>query len=234
MAARWKPSRIGAEAWETLDRAGDQHWLRGRAGNLAREALQKTVLFPATRFVARPTVRGAERSALHAPAGDHRGEPLLRPRHAAHPRRAAALLALADARRRGGGPLLPPRARSRSITELWIGTFAFDRGAEGRGLAQAATLLRDGTNVLLYPQGTRSVGLGGFRAGVARLAVACDVPVVPVHVGGTALLMPKDRGLTQRGRCTVTFGGPLHPDRAEEPRDFAARLSAAIASLAVT
>jgi hypothetical protein len=46
--------------------------------------------------------------------------------------------------------------------------------------------------------------------------------------------MPKDRGLTQRGRCSVTFGAPLHPDRAEEPRDFAARLSAAIASLAVT
>jgi len=115
-----------------------------------------------------------------------------------------------------------------------VGTFAFDRGAEGRGLAQAAILLREGTNVLLYPQGTRSVGLGGFRAGVARLAVACDVPVVPVHVGGTALLMPKDRGITQRGRCTVTFGGPLHPDPAEEPRDFAARLSAAIASLAVT
>jgi hypothetical protein len=39
MAARWKPSRIGAEAWETLDRAGDQHWLRGRAGSLARETL---------------------------------------------------------------------------------------------------------------------------------------------------------------------------------------------------
>ena len=64
MATRWKPSRIGAEAWQTLDRAGDQHWLRGRAGNLARETLQKTVLFPATRFVARPTVRGAD--DLHA------------------------------------------------------------------------------------------------------------------------------------------------------------------------
>ena len=48
---------------------------------------------------------------------------------------------------------------------------------------------------------------------------------------GSAL--PAD-ALEVTGRCSVTFGAPLHPDRAEEPRDFAARLSAAIASLAVT
>jgi 1-acyl-sn-glycerol-3-phosphate acyltransferase len=229
----WKPSRIGAQAWETLDRAGDQRWLRGRAGSLAREALQQTILFPATRVVARPTIRGAD--DLHSTpqpaiiAANHSSDldtPLILD---ALPRswRTRTLVGAAEDRfyRRGAIAV---------ATELWVGTFAFDRGAEGRGLAQAATLLREGSNVLLYPQGTRSVGLGGFRAGVARLAVACDVPVVPVHVGGTALLMPKDRGLTQRGRCSVTFGAPLHPDPAEEPRDFAARLSAAIASLAVT
>jgi 1-acyl-sn-glycerol-3-phosphate acyltransferase len=229
----WKPTRVGAEAWESLDRAGDQHWLRGRAGSFAREALQQTVLFPATRIVARPTVRGAD-DLYSTPqpaiiAANHSSDldtPLILD---ALPRswRSRTLVGAAEDRfyRRGAIAV---------ATELWVGTFAFDRGAEGRGLAQAAILLRDGSNVLLYPQGTRSVGLGGFRAGVARLAVACDVPVVPVHVGGTALLMPKGRGLTQRGRCSVTFGAPLHPDRAEEPRDFAARLSAAIASLAVT
>jgi 1-acyl-sn-glycerol-3-phosphate acyltransferase len=231
-SARWRTSRIGAEAWGTLDRVGDQTWLRGRAGGLAREALQQALLFPAVRVVARPTVRGAD-DLYSAPqpaiiAANHSSDldtPLIL---GALPRswRTRTLVGAAEDR-------FYRSARYAVATEAWIGTFAFDRGAEGRGLAQAATLLRDGTNVLLYPQGTRSHGLGGFRAGVARLALACDVPVVPVHVGGTALLMPKDRGLTQRGRCTVAFGAPLHPDPGEEPRDFAARLTAAVASLAV-
>jgi 1-acyl-sn-glycerol-3-phosphate acyltransferase len=230
--ALWRTRRHGAETWEGLDHAGDQTWLRGRTGGLARETLQQALLFPATRLVARPTIRGAD-DLYSTPqpaviAANHSSDldtPLIL---SALPRswRTRTLVGAAEDR-------FYRRRRYAISTELWIGTFAFDRGAEGRGLAQAATLLRDGMNVLLYPQGTRSHGLGGFRAGVARLAVACDVPIVPVHVGGTALLMPKDRGLTQRGRCTVTFGPPLHPDPAEEPRDFAARLSAAIARLAL-
>jgi hypothetical protein len=58
--ARWRTSGLGAEAWDELDHAGDQTWLRGRAGGFAREALQQALLFPATRLVARPTIRGAD------------------------------------------------------------------------------------------------------------------------------------------------------------------------------
>ncbi len=78
-----------------------------------------------------------------------------------------------------------------------------------------------GTNVLLYPQATRRHGLEGFRTGVARLAAAAGVPIVPVHVGGSALLMPKGRGLHQRGDTQVAFGPPLYP-RAGAERGVAA------------
>ena len=124
------------------------------------------------------------------------------------------------------------RARYAVATSLWIDTFPFDRGGDGRGLAQAASFLRAGRNVLIYPQGTRSAGLEGFRAGVGRLCVATGVPLVPVHVGGTALLMPKHRGPIQRGSSTVRFGRPLAPGPGEEGDAFAERVTAAIAELA--
>ena len=46
---------------------------------------------------------------------------------------------------------------------------------------------------------------------MAALALAAAAPIVPIHVAGSALVMPKGRGLNQRGRTTVTFGRPLHP-----------------------
>ena len=46
---------------------------------------------------------------------------------------------------------------------FWINTFPFDRGGgQRRGLAAAAAHLRDGRNVLLFPQGTRGAGPGGL------------------------------------------------------------------------
>ncbi|MDP9228481.1 MAG: 1-acyl-sn-glycerol-3-phosphate acyltransferase, partial [Actinomycetota bacterium] len=118
------------------------------------------------------------------------------------------------------------------MTSLWINTFPFDRGGGLRGLGAAADLLREGHNILLYPQGTRTgSSLVGFRSGVARLSIASGAPIVPVHVGGTALMMPKDRGLIQRGRATVTFGRPLYPQAGEDPTELTIRAQDAIESL---
>ena len=80
---------------------------------------------------------------------------------------------------------------------FWINTFPFDRGGgQRRGLAAAAAHLRDGRNVLLFPQGTRGAGPEGYRAGVAELALTAGAPIIPIHIEGTALVMPKGRGLT--------------------------------------
>ena len=40
-------------------------------------------------------------------------------------------------------------------------------GGQRRGLAASAAHLREGRNVLLFPQGTRGAGPEGYRAGVA-------------------------------------------------------------------
>jgi 1-acyl-sn-glycerol-3-phosphate acyltransferase len=118
------------------------------------------------------------------------------------------------------------------MSGLWVNTFPFDRSGELRGLAAAGELLREGHNVLLYPQATRSAGqIDGFRTGVARLCIATDSPLIPVHVGGTALVMPKDRGLIQRGRTTVSFGRALYPRPEEAPVALIERTKEAIARL---
>jgi 1-acyl-sn-glycerol-3-phosphate acyltransferase len=67
---------------------------------------------------------------------------------------------------------------------------------------------------------------------VARLCVATGAPLVPVHVAGTALVMPKDRGLSRRGRATVRFGTPLQPGDEESVEEFLERSQDAMSELA--
>lgn len=228
---RWRTQRAGIDPWKAGHEVPDQAWLRRPGPSMAREAAQQALLYPLTRWVTHPRVLGAD-DLMHAPqpaviAPNHGSDldtPLIL---AALPRpwRARTVVGAASDR----------FYRNRVLavaTGFWINTFPFDRSGELRGLADAAELLRDGHNVLLYPQGTRSAGTTeGFRTGVARLCIVTGVPMLPVHVAGTSLLMPKDRGLTQRGRTTVAFGQPLHPSTDEDPASFMERGAAAIEAL---
>jgi len=229
--ARWRAVRTGPDPWAGATAAPDQSWLRTGACATARELLQRTLLFPLTRAVARPEVVGAD-ALLHCPQ-----PALLAANHASDIDTPLILAAL------------PWGWRSRTVvaaaadrfyrnhfyavaTGLWINTFPFDRGGSLRGLASAAEFLRSGHNVLLYPQATRSSGqISGFRAGVARLAAATGTPIVPIHVGGSAMIMPKGRGLIQRGRATISFGAPVFPDDQADASELLDRVQAAIADL---
>ena len=228
--SRWPTQKVGHGEWDSPEPVGDLEWLRSPAATMAREALQQTLLFPTARFVARPSVTGAS-DLEHAPqpavlAANHASDldtPLILRALPREWRSRTLVGAAADRFYR--------KRRYAAATALFIGTFPFDRTGDGRGLARAASLMDEGWNLLLYPQATRSQGgLGGFRSGVARLCVTAGVPAVPVHVGGTALLMPKGRGLSQRGTATVAFGRPIEP-RDETPAEFGERLAGAIAGL---
>lgn len=229
---RWRTVRGGPDPWSRAGEVGDQAWLRGRRPALVREALQQTLLFPLARAIARPRVVGAD-ELMHAPQ-----PAVITPNHASDIDTPLILSALPYAWRArtlvGAASERFYRRRSYAVMSgLWINTFPFDRSGELRGLAGAAELLRAGHNVLLYPQATRSAGpVDGFRTGVARLSIATGVPLVPVYVGGTALIMPKGRGLTQRGRATVRFGRPLYPAPGEVPLELMERTRAAITALA--
>jgi 1-acyl-sn-glycerol-3-phosphate acyltransferase len=84
------------------------------------------------------------------------------------------------------------------------------------------TLLDDGWNLLLFPEGTRSRGgaPGRVRRGAAVLAAAHNLAIVPIKVTGTADAMPpgrywpkrlRGRLFSRRHRITVSFGEPIQP-----------------------
>src|SRR6266498_278283 len=76
------------------------------------------------------------------------------------------------------------------------GHLTIDRAHPTRALEayqRAAAVIRSGTSALLFPEGTRSrTGeLLPFKNAPFGLAIAAQVPVVPVYVGNTFVIMPK-------------------------------------------
>jgi 1-acyl-sn-glycerol-3-phosphate acyltransferase len=189
-----------------------------------REVAQQALLFPAARFLAMPTVKGAQ-DLIHAPQ-----PAILAPNHESDIDTPLVLMALPRAWRAntvvGAASDRFYRKRAYALTSgFWINTFPFDRGGgQRRGLAAAAAHLRDGRNVLLYPQGTRGAGPDAYRAGVAELALTTDAPIVPVRITGSALIMPKNRGLNRRARTTITFSRPIFPRAGESPQELTRRI----------
>jgi 1-acyl-sn-glycerol-3-phosphate acyltransferase len=223
--------RVGGGEWAAPGSVEDQAWLRRPGPSRARQALQHGLLFPATRVVARPRVIGAA-DLMHAPQ-----PAVLAPNHESDIDTPLVLLALPRPWRTrtvvgAASDRFYRRRRHAVLSGLWINTFPFDRGGgQRRGLASAAAHLREGRNVLLYPQATRGAGPDDYRTGVADLCLTTGAPVIPVHVGGSALIMPKGRGLDRRGSTTVRFGRPLYPRDGETPPELTDRLRAAIAAL---
>lgn len=84
--------------------------------------------------------------------------------------------------------------------------------------------LQAGNVVGIYPEGTRSPDGHLYRGktGVARMVLEARVPVIPVGVKGTDVVMPIGRRFPKvmPGRITVTFGRPLTFERHyDRPKD---------------
>jgi 1-acyl-sn-glycerol-3-phosphate acyltransferase len=78
----------------------------------------------------------------------------------------------------------------------------------------AIPALKAGDMVAVYPEGTRSPDgrLYRGRTGVARLAVAAGVPIIPVGMIGTEKVQPIGQVLPRLvgwGKVTVKFGKPI-------------------------
>ena len=87
-----------------------------------------------------------------------------------------------------------------------------------RGVADAANItgvLRDGTSILFFPEGTfvRASGILPFRLGAFKAAVDARCPVIPVGLRGTRAILPAYRWLPRRGPITVTIGSPITPEK---------------------
>ena len=79
-----------------------------------------------------------------------------------------------------------------------------DRESVRRMLAACEQALRDGTSVMMFPEGTRSRtgALQPFKAGAFELALATGRPLLPVLVEGTGSALPK-RGFVLQGKHDI-------------------------------
>jgi 1-acyl-sn-glycerol-3-phosphate acyltransferase len=84
--------------------------------------------------------------------------------------------------------------------------------ASERALAAARDVLSEGGVLGIYPEGTRSPDGRLYRGhtGVARLALQCAAPVVPVGMTGTTEIQPiGSRMMRPFKKVRVAFGAPL-------------------------
>ena len=92
-----------------------------------------------------------------------------------------------------------------------LGNFPVVRGGGAKSLDYARWLLQQGCNVCLFPEGTRATDdeLGPFKQGPALLALATDVPVVPVYLSGLRGIRPKGAVHARRGAAGVHVLEPV-------------------------
>lgn len=186
------------------------------------------------RRVLRGWIRTQVRGAAHLPAT---GPVLLASTHRSHGDSLALGVALTrDLRFLGDRRLLGWPVVGRWLPRL--GMVPLDRGAGDAGaLETLAGLLASGEAVVVYPEGTRSRDgrVHRLRSGVARLAAATQVPVVPAAVVGIETVWPVGRRPRLRGGRVLIRLGPALAPPADDPRSrraFNTTLQAALAELA--
>jgi 1-acyl-sn-glycerol-3-phosphate acyltransferase len=136
------------------------------------------------------------------------------------------------------------KGRAKAAFVRGTGLIPLDRGnadAAAAALAAGVRAIRRGTLLGVYPEGTRSPDGRLYRGktGVARMAMAAGVPVVPVAMIGTDQVQPVGRVMPRLRRVAIRIGTPLQPPEAvddpalerEQMRQFTDRIMSAIAAL---
>jgi 1-acyl-sn-glycerol-3-phosphate acyltransferase len=121
-----------------------------------------------------------------------------------------------------------------------LGMVPLNRGeGDQDAMGVVARLLAGAACIVIYPEGSRSRDgrVHRLRSGLARLASAASVPVVPVAVAGIHDVWPiGSRPRLRGGRVTVRFAPEMAPPdpTAAARRSFSLELQARLAELAGT
>jgi len=85
-------------------------------------------------------------------------------------------------------------------------------------LERSKELLLEGKNILIFPEGTNmqnNTELYPLKTGAAKLSIATNKPLIPVHIMGVAHF-EKEAGTfdmpSTKGKITIKFGTPIYPD----------------------
>jgi 1-acyl-sn-glycerol-3-phosphate acyltransferase len=96
-----------------------------------------------------------------------------------------------------------------------IGIVEVDRAARSavheKVNQQAKELVDSGRSLIIYPEGTRSRDgtLRAFKKGAFTMAIAGQIPVLPVTIYGTFQAWPPGRSLVKGGKITVVVDAPI-------------------------
>jgi len=95
----------------------------------------------------------------------------------------------------------------------------------------AGKALAAGLNILIFPEGTRSLDgrLANFKKGPFFLAQQTGAPIVPVAISGTEAMLPKGSVWIAPGVATVQMLPPIDPANFSSRDDLMAAVRAAIA-----
>ena len=123
----------------------------------------------------------------------------------------------------------------RFIGEQVVRAVLIDRTARPRDadpIGQLASILRQGSSLIFFPEGTRNTTeqpLLPLKTGLHHLAKACpDIDLVPVWIDNLNRVMPKGEVIPIPLLCTVTFGTPFRLEPGEDRPTFMARSRAAL------
>lgn len=86
-----------------------------------------------------------------------------------------------------------------------------DREKAVQSLHRAAERVRSGTNVIIFPEGTRSPTgvLQQFKSGGFHLAIESQVPIIPVTVSGSHRITRKRSLRIESGTVKIVYGKPI-------------------------
>jgi 1-acyl-sn-glycerol-3-phosphate acyltransferase len=92
------------------------------------------------------------------------------------------------------------------------GHLLIDRTRPGAGvLKRMAHLVRAARSLIVFPEGTRSIdgAVGRFKGGIFLLAIDSGLPVVPVSIARSRMIMTKGQLMVRPGDVTLTVHRPI-------------------------
>ena len=102
-----------------------------------------------------------------------------------------------------------------------------------RSFTHAGDALDHGYNVLVFPEGARSVSgeMAQFRPGIGLLVKESQTSVLPVAIRGLGALKAQERGWFRSGKIAIHVGEPLRFAATESEAAITEKLSAAVTRL---
>lgn len=92
------------------------------------------------------------------------------------------------------------------------------RGFCSESFKLVENLLRDGNIILIFPEGkvSRDAKLQHFSLGFAKISLSSQMPVVPLSIYGSELVLPLGCSIPRRGRVRLAFGEPIVPEETQD------------------